>query len=113
VLWRADENGAEPDALMERQPCATNDGTILRMIHLRVTTQKKVGIFQYHGPCQGELFPSHKFDRCFPGFWVVQTDCNHGNQVASMPIMAFFGHPMDGFRQQQSILLDKLQTQNA
>jgi hypothetical protein len=30
-----------------------------------------------------------------------------------MPIMAFFGHPMDGFRQQQSILLDKLQTQNA
>ena len=83
------------------------------MIHLRFTTQKRGGIFQYHGPCPGELFPARKIDRYFPVFWVLQTDSNHGNQVVSMPILAFIGHSMERFRQQQSILLDKPQTQNA
>jgi hypothetical protein len=83
------------------------------MIHLHFTTQKRVGIFQYHGPCPGELFPARKIDRYFPTFCAIQPDSNPGNQVASMPITVFLGHSMKGFRQQQMILLEKLQTQNA
>jgi hypothetical protein len=40
--------GAELEAGVRRQPRATNQGTILRMIHLRFITQKRAGIFQYH-----------------------------------------------------------------
>jgi hypothetical protein len=83
------------------------------MIYARFTTPMRDGIFQYHGPRLGELFPACGSDRYLPDFCAILSDFTTGNHVAFMPITAFFDHSMPGFRQQQSFVLEKLQTQNA
>jgi len=83
------------------------------MIHSHFTTLMRTGIFQYHGQGFGELCRACGIDRHLLAFCAVQPDSTPGNQVVSMPTSAFFDHALEGFKQQQSILLEKLQTQNA
>lgn len=113
VLWRSDEEGAEPDARMELQPGTSIDETILCMIHLRFTTPMRGSIFQFPGQCMGELFSECGIDRHLPALCAIQPESKTGNQFEYMPITANFDNPSEDHRQQHLKLLDKLQTQNA